>query len=176
MSCKQLVLGATPSRSTIVIPVNRPRWRGLTVNQVAPGSNPGTGAKFWRSVMVNGADRVKQWRRRMKERIVSAMGGKCQCCGYSNCHDALVLHHLDPEQKEIKIAGFRAHPKAIATAIVELRKCVMLCANCHSEIHAGVRQSPTASSFDEALFKSLIEETQPRIGGRFSLLPIVAIV
>lgn len=34
--------GSSPPDSTI--PVNRPRWVGLTVNQVAAGSNPATGA------------------------------------------------------------------------------------------------------------------------------------
>jgi hypothetical protein len=121
---------------------------------------------------ISGADRMRGWRRRMKERIVAAMGGRCQSCGYSACHDALALHHLDPSQKEISFAGLRAHPKEIAKVIPELRKCTLLCANCHSEVHADMREAPTVSSFDEALFVRLIGEIQPRNGNRFGPLPV----
>ncbi len=33
-----------------------------------------------------------------------------------------------------------------------MKKCVLLCANCHREVHAGSRESPTVSIFDETKF------------------------
>lgn len=89
------------------------------------------------------SDRVKAWRKATKKRIIDAMGGKCQCCGYNTCHEALELHHVDPTQKEFSFGGIRANPKAWETIVIELRKSVLLCAICHREIHAGYRELPS---------------------------------
>lgn len=93
---------------------------------------------------------VKLWRQRFKNRIVMALGGKCQCCGYDRCFNALETHHLDPSVKEMSFGGIKGHPRAWAVVITELRKCILLCCLCHREVHAGVRTIPeTAQRFDE---------------------------
>ena len=98
----------------------------------------------------NNVKNVQNWRRRSKERIVAAMGGCCQICGYRKCTSALALHHIDPSQKDFSFGRMRAHPKAWIKIVVELRKCVLLCHNCHSELHDGVVELPKKfSSFDE---------------------------
>lgn len=97
------------------------------------------------------SDKVKKWRKTCKERIVVAMGGKCCICGYNKCHAALALHHLDPSRKDFSFKSVRANPKKWDSIVQELRKCVLLCHNCHSETHAGVAVVPiTASRFDES--------------------------
>lgn len=79
-----------------------------------------------------------------------AMGGKCQCCGYSRCNSSLDFHHIDPTQKELSFGKVSANPRAWAVIVKELRKCILVCRNCHGEIHAGVRQLPeTYAKFDE---------------------------
>lgn len=99
---------------------------------------------------MNNSERVKKWRKDTKNRIVESMGGKCVCCGYSKCHDALDLHHLDPDEKEIGLAGIRANPKKWTTIVKELRKCVLVCNRCHKEIHAGITEVPKdVTRFDE---------------------------
>lgn len=48
------------------------------------------------------------------------------------------FHHLDASEKEFAISVdgiYRSWEKVQK----ELESCVMLCANCHAEIHAGVR-------------------------------------
>ena len=92
------------------------------------------------------ADRVKSWRKRTKERMVAAMGGSCQCCGYDKCKDALAFHHVDPTKKELGFGGLRANPQNWDTTVQELKKCILVCHNCHSEIHAGVRTLPNQYS------------------------------
>ncbi len=43
-----------------------------------------------------------------------------------------------------------ASPKAWSKIVEELRKCVLLCSNCHKEIHNGITQVPSVfDSFDE---------------------------
>lgn len=84
-----------------------------------------------------GAEKVKQWRRNTKRRIVEAMGGKCVVCGYCKVDEALDLHHLNPSEKEFSLGAIRGNPKAWHKIVAELRKCVLICANCHREVEAG---------------------------------------
>lgn len=80
---------------------------------------------------------------RHQERKIQALdykGNKCMICGYNKCRDALVFHHRDPLAKEFGISK----SKTIAWSKVraELDKCVLLCHNCHSEVHAGLAKLP----------------------------------
>jgi Zn ribbon nucleic-acid-binding protein len=74
--------------------------------------------------------------RRNKAKFIEYLGGKCVACGYADCPDALDFHHVsrdkDPSWKSIKLWSF-------GRAKVELDKCVLLCARCHREVHAGFR-------------------------------------
>lgn len=101
--------------------------------------------------MSKSSEAVIKWRALTKKRIVNAMGGKCVCCSYERCENALELHHLDPSQKEFSFSAVRASPISWERICVELRKCVMLCAICHREHHAGLREIPEdAARFDES--------------------------
>jgi hypothetical protein len=110
------------------------------------------------------SNRVKEWRHRSKERMVEAMGGKCQCCGYDTCKEGLAFHHIDPTQKELAFGSLRANPKTWTTVVEELKKCILVCHNCHSEIHAGVKEVPKLfAKFDESFadYKQLKSEYDP---------------
>lgn len=97
------------------------------------------------------SEAVKKWRKATKARIVAAMGGKCQCCGYDRCNESMDLHHVDPEEKEMSMGSIRANPKAWSTIVAELRKCILVCRNCHGEIHYGLREIPVVyQRFDES--------------------------
>lgn len=78
---------------------------------------------------------VVEWRVRVKKRLVEYKGGKCIKCGYDKYIGNLTFHHLDPSKKEFQISG-----KSIAFEKLksEADKCVLLCHNCHGEIHAGL--------------------------------------
>src|SRR3989338_2849077 len=86
---------------------------------------------------------VAKRRRKVREMAVSHKGGKCNLCGYDRCLEALEFHHLDPSQKDFAISQ-RGHSRSWERVRKELDKCVMLCANCHREIHAGL-QLPQAT-------------------------------
>ena len=77
------------------------------------------------------------WRNRVKTKLVEYKGGKCQCCGYNRCIRALEFHHLDPSQKDFTISG---KSKSFETLKKEADKCILVCSNCHKEIHAGIRK------------------------------------
>jgi hypothetical protein len=77
--------------------------------------------------------RTKTFRRRTKEKAVEYKGGKCVICEYNKCISALEFHHLDPSKKDFTLS------KNMCTAWDkikdELDKCILVCANCHREIH-----------------------------------------
>lgn len=51
------------------------------------------------------------------------------------------FHHLDRRQKGFVLAGMGA-TRAIDKMREEARKCVLLCANCHAELEAGIVALP----------------------------------
>jgi len=68
-------------------------------------------------------------------------GGKCLICGYSKCSFALEFHHLDPSTKGEAVLKSRS----LEIARKEMEGCVLLCANCHREFHAGMIELPTGA-------------------------------
>jgi len=69
---------------------------------------------------------------------VEYKGGKCAICGYDRCLEALEFHHLDSEGKDFGISD-KGYTRSWKKVKEELDKCVMLCANCHREVHAGLQ-------------------------------------
>lgn len=69
--------------------------------------------------------------------IKQQRGGKCEKCGYDKYLGALDFHHLDPSQKDFTIGN---RDFKLKECIEESQKCIMLCANCHREIHANLWQ------------------------------------
>ena len=80
---------------------------------------------------------VQRRRLKIKGMAVDYKGGKCKCCGYNNYQGALEFHHLDPNGKDFSI-GQKGHCRSWEKVKVELDKCVLVCANCHREIHGGL--------------------------------------
>jgi len=62
----------------------------------------------------------------------------CQVCGESRIH-CLDLHHMDPTDKEYQIAKICSGGANIKTLIREASKCIVLCANCHRDLHFNER-------------------------------------
>jgi 5-methylcytosine-specific restriction endonuclease McrA len=87
--------------------------------------------------------RVLDWRRRAKLRLIAEAGGCCQICGYDRYSGALHFHHVDPSRKEFGLAR-RGFTRSIEKMRAEAAKCVLLCSNCHAEVEAGVATLPQA--------------------------------
>ncbi len=90
----------------------------------------------WRCLKCR-TEAVTERRRRVKALLVREAGGRCSLCGYDASLSALQFHHRDPRQKRFALAG-RGATLAIETLREEAKKCVLLCANCHAEVEAGI--------------------------------------
>lgn len=80
---------------------------------------------------------VQRRRNKIKQKAVDHLGGSCENCGYDNYLGALEFHHKDPNEKDFAIAekGLTRSWELIKS---EIEKCILLCSNCHREIHAGL--------------------------------------
>ena len=105
--------------------------------------------------MSNTYKSTKKRRHKARKRILASFGHKCGICAYNKCSRALSLHHIDPESKseELKKGKTRAVYVRFGweKVVRELKKCVLVCANCHMEIEAGITQVPKdIKRFDES--------------------------
>lgn len=76
---------------------------------------------------------VVKRRQKIKEMSIEYKGGCCQKCGYNKCNAALEFHHLDPNEKDFGIGSYTV--LSWDKIKEELDKCILVCANCHREIH-----------------------------------------
>lgn len=103
-------------------------------------------------------EQVKNFRNNRKNQIVYVMGEKCQICGYNKSNSALELHHINPEDKEFTLN--KGQLFSWEKLQDELKKCVLVCANCHREIHYENFYYELSSSYDENRAKKITEEIE----------------
>ena len=100
----------------------------------------GQGAPRWRCKRCVG-EAVRRRKRRVRVTLVEAAGGRCAICGYDRCIYNLHFHHVEPARKRLALSSDRG--ASLAAFVAELEKCVLLCANCHGEVEAGMVLSPS---------------------------------
>lgn len=76
---------------------------------------------------------VTKRRKERNQKIYEYKGDICERCGYNGSKKALCFHHVDPTQKEFRIAN--SWGKSWERVKKELDKCILLCSNCHAEEH-----------------------------------------
>ena len=89
---------------------------------------------------------MKERRNYLKRKLVECKGGKCQICGYDKSIRALDFHHINPDEKELSFSQeiFRnkfPNPSLFDKLKKETEKCILVCRNCHAEIHQGLVQA-----------------------------------
>lgn len=82
---------------------------------------------------------VSQRRRDIKKMLVEYKGGCCERCGYSKYVGALEFHHTDPNQKDFNPSNGGV-TRSYEFMKKEVDKCMLVCANCHREIHYELRK------------------------------------
>jgi hypothetical protein len=77
----------------------------------------------------------RERRNECKTQAVNSLGGKCFSCGLkTDCVDVYDFHHINPSEKDIEVA--KLFHLSFLKVFEELKKCILLCANCHRRIHA----------------------------------------
>jgi hypothetical protein len=72
----------------------------------------------------------------------------CQICGYRKHPAALCFDHIEPEQKYKTKNGNKVHIAdmvkggryGLKTILLEIKKCRVLCSNCHMEYTHGIQR------------------------------------
>ena len=79
--------------------------------------------------------KARNMARMMRNKVIAVQykGGKCELCGYNKNIKALDFHHIDPTQKDFNIS--KQKNSNLERLKPELDKCLLLCSNCHREIH-----------------------------------------
>jgi len=74
--------------------------------------------------------KILYWAKKIKS--IETLGGKCENCGDNNIFH-LTYHHIDPNMKEFEMTNIKTYRWSKIEK--ELSKCILLCHNCHNEIH-----------------------------------------
>ena len=89
------------------------------------------------------SDMITHKRNAMKIALIKYKGGACCKCGYNKSIRALEFHHLNPKEKDF---GISKTCKDFDDLKKEVDKCILVCANCHAEIHEALENEKRSSS------------------------------
>jgi len=79
---------------------------------------------------------VVKYRQLKKIKLVELYGGCCRACSYTKTTSNLHFHHVNPLTKKFSIS--HGYTRSWEDLIIEANKCILLCSNCHTEIHEGL--------------------------------------
>jgi 5-methylcytosine-specific restriction endonuclease McrA len=88
---------------------------------------------------------VDKRRKKIKRLAIDYKGGKCAICGYKQYRGALEFHHRDNKDKNFGLST-KGLTRSWKKTKKELDKTILVCSNCHKELHAGIKQLPTETS------------------------------
>jgi|SRR3990172_5752783 len=81
-----------------------------------------------------GSCNTKIRRFRAKAAAIKHLGEKCALCGWHGNQAAFQFHHTDPNKKDFTLGNIAN--KSWDAIQAELKKCILLCANCHAIKHS----------------------------------------
>ncbi len=73
--------------------------------------------------------------RQRKLQLIELNGDRCGKCGYSRNFSALEFHHVDPTRKDFALDLRSLSNRKWSNVLKEAEKCILVCSNCHKEIH-----------------------------------------
>lgn len=81
-----------------------------------------------------GSCNTKIRRFRAKAAAIKLLGERCSQCGWRGNQAALQFHHAEPNKKDFTLGNVAN--KSWDAIKSELKKCILLCANCHAIEHS----------------------------------------
>lgn len=88
------------------------------------------------NVSGNTSERLKFTNNAWKKEFIRLRGGSCQLCGYDKTIQALEFHHINPDEKTM-VLNHECSGNYLRK-VEEMKKCALICANCHREVHYGL--------------------------------------
>lgn len=76
---------------------------------------------------------IKGFKRKLL--FINSFGGGCSLCGYNKNMSALEFHHLNSKEKLFNIDSRSISNLKMEKIKCEIMKCILVCSNCHHEIH-----------------------------------------
>lgn len=126
--------------------------QGKTPREISEIEGCSVGTVYWHT-----SDKTKQSilenkrkrRAEIKHKVKSVIfGGKCCLCNYNKSTSALDFHHLDKDDKEHLVAKI-LNDGHISRLETELKKVILVCKNCHCEIHDGLHKNLPESPYKD---------------------------
>lgn len=104
--------------------------------------------------------RVKKNSHTKKRIFLALVNNCCQLCGYNKCTRNLIFHHVLDDDKLFSISS-RECQYSVSRLIPEVKKCIIICHNCHGEIHDNI--------IDKSLINSLHSDFVSKIEKHLSV-------
>lgn len=79
--------------------------------------------------------RASEERVKLKMEAIEMLGGACQVCGSVLPHYCYDFHHPDQQKKAVNPSKLLGGSRE--KALREIKKCILVCSNCHRHIHYG---------------------------------------
>lgn len=109
--------------SRIFIPQNKP---------LDPNYRKLVDKKYYEKNKLKIYTKKRQRIKNYKNELVKLLGGKCQTCGYNKSFAALDFHHKSDKEQLVSVLLNGSSKEKL---LKEANKCILLCANCHRELH-----------------------------------------
>lgn len=94
------------------------------------------------------------YRKQKRQKLLELFDNKCCICGYNRLNRALEFHHVFKENKKFNLSHDNMRFGWIKV-LEEVRKCILLCSNCHQEVEANLIPFELVLSLYEAQSKLL---------------------
>jgi len=101
------------------------------------------------------SENVKAWRRRTKKKLIKIFDDRCYVCKRRFNPVAYDFHHVDPKTKQYTISAIMSSIKSLDTIMAEAKKCIMVCASCHRQIHTGQIPIGCRMPFEKAIMVTM---------------------
>lgn len=113
--------------------------------------------------IMSNVQNVIDFRQRRKRNLIKVLGSCCALCGYDYCIEALEFHHIKPEEKSYQLSSGNCHK--LEEDLKEAKKCLLVCANCHREIHFSDKYNGINlfdyQKYNEEIANQLLTDLQP---------------
>ena len=97
-----------------------------------------------------------------RDELIRSLNLKCKICGF-NHPSALDFHHIDPKEKFKTVSDLKWSGCSHETFITEIKKCDVLCSNCHRIEHWNKKLSGGEKAYATEDISSSHEDAENEI-------------